>query len=77
MTYKVVVYHGYYGCGTGCCGHYMSVNEEDIGGMSFSHPYGTDPKEWALEFAKQRILSKFGPDHTVDLDWENCHVSED
>lgn len=80
MTYRVVVYHDSYGCDTGCCGHYVSVNDRDIGHIDFGHPYSDDPedfKKYAIELARDRVESEYGPGHTVDLDWENCRVSND
>ena len=71
---RVVVYHGGYGCDTGCCGHYVVLDEEEIErSWKFSHPYGQDH----LEFARQMIIDTFGEDHCHDLDWENCIISED
>lgn len=48
---RVVVYHSSYGCDTGCCGHFVSVIDDDLEdfgpwdehkqiGWVFSHPYG-------------------------------------
>lgn len=71
---KVVVYHQGYGCDTGCCGHVIEVNDEEVrGSFDFSHPYGADHLAWAKEFVRENLDEA----HAADLDWENCYVSED
>lgn len=70
---KVVVSHAGYGCDTGCCGHVIEVDGEEVGGFHFTHPYGEDP----LEFAKRLVADELGPEHVADLDWENCVVLDD
>ena len=70
---KVTVYHAYYGCDSGCCGH---VVETDDGTMRdefrFAHPYSDH-----FEFARSLIREVYGDEHVKDLDWENCYISED
>lgn len=70
---KIIVYHGGYGCDTGCCGHWVKVDGKDVGGFEFSHPYG----ENALEYAQQVVRERFGEDRVKDLDWDNCVIGED
>ena len=67
----VVVYHDYYGCETGCCGHRIEMAGRHK--FVFSHPY----KEDFLEWAKQLVMEQFGEAHVADLDWENCLVIDD
>lgn len=70
---KVVVYHAWYGCDTGCCGHgvYLFNNEpsnEDLDG----YPSGYDQEQFVFdhlskgddpdEFAKNLIKNAFGED---------------
>ncbi len=70
---KITVMHTFYGCDTGCCGHVIEVDGEELAGsFDFSHPYG-DP----IQYAKDLITEKMGPEHVADLDWENCEISED
>lgn len=70
---KVVVYHGAYGCDTGCCGHYVTVDGEHKG-FDFMHPYREDPKEYAVQVARQIL----GRDvHFEDLDWNECLILDD
>lgn len=73
----VVVAHSSYGCDTGCCGHYVEINGEQVGRFHFEHPYGEDAKTWATEFAREIVEEKFGKAHAFDLDWENSRVSDD
>jgi len=84
---KIIVWHEYYGCETGCCGHVIQMLEDDDPAISeeywlrdykysefaFYHPYGQDPLEWAKEWVKK----EFGEEHVADLDWENCRVITD
>lgn len=84
---KLLVYHGEYGCDTGCCGHWIARVSDDAkagnwgldqGSIEserfvFYHPYGEDFKSWARE----RVAEEFGEEHVADLDWENCVVIDD
>lgn len=69
----VRVYHDYYGCETGCCGHVVEVDGKREGRFSFDHPYGVDPRA----FAERLIREELGDDHVKDLDWANSEVSDD
>ena len=75
---KVIVYHGFYGCDTGCCGHVVEIHDDNgkilRNSFDFNHP---DKKEEYLEFAKEVIRNNFGEEHIKDLDWENCEISTD
>lgn len=68
---KVVVYHSYYGCDTGCCGHIVELGGKEE--FFFNHPWGEDFREWA----ERLVRDAFGADHVSDLDWDNCVVLED
>jgi hypothetical protein len=71
---RIVVSHAEYGCDTGCCGHIILIDGEEVGdSFEFAHPYGQDP----LEFAKQLVTKSLGAEHVADLDWDNCVVLED
>lgn len=74
---KIIVCHAYYGCDTGCCGHILKVDGEQISNsFTFSHPYiGTIGD--AREFAEDMVREHFGEEHIKDLDWENCVVLDD
>lgn len=70
---RVVVYHSYYGCDTGCCGHVIMVDGEQRGEFTFNHPDSDDPLQWAKDLVEEEL----GPEHVADLDWDNCYISED
>lgn len=81
---KVIVFHRGYGCETGCCGHAIEVDGEELAGsFTFSHPYGSynatmDERDSAFRaFAEELIVDHLGADHVADLDWENCIVTDD
>jgi len=79
-TIRVIVSHGGYGCDTGCCGHFVELEEtgERVGGFDFSHPgYRDDFEQWARELAQDAVTERFGADHVADLDWENSRVLSD
>ena len=76
---RILVRHAYYGCDTGCCGHVIEVEGEDIESLGtflsrfhFAHPYG-NPRA----FAERLIREELGEEHVKDLDWENCEVLDD
>ena len=73
----VIVYHGMYGCETGCCGHIVEL-QDDAGAVqssrfAFAHPWDTDP----IAFAKALVEEEFGAEHVRDLRWDLCAVSSD
>jgi hypothetical protein len=68
---KVVVYHAWYGCDTGCCGHVVELDGKEY--FDHSHPYSEDHRE----YAKQLVRDVWGEEHVADLDWENSLVTED
>jgi hypothetical protein len=72
LTVIIRVYHRYYGCDTGCCGHAIEVNGEESK-WDFSHDYDNDPRK----FAEDLISKHLGPEHVKDLDWENSVISDD
>jgi hypothetical protein len=69
---KVIVYHSFYGCETGCCGHVIEL-EDGRSKFEFCHPYGDSTKE----FAEELVRDAFGEEHVKDLDWDNCIISDD
>ena len=74
---RIRVLHGYYGCDTGCCGHYIEIDDDDAHErherFDFAHPHGEDHLEWAKQFVREQ----FGEEHVRDLDWENCEIYDD
>lgn len=75
---KIIVYHGGYGCDTGCCGHYVEVKTDGKSGSSgfvFDHP--DMEVESKRQFAERVISDQLGAEHIKDLDWDNCTVVDD
>lgn len=70
---KIVVYHAYYGCDTGCCGHTIEVEEAPHPRFRFTHPYGGDHRA----FAEDLIREEMGDEHVADLDWDNSYICDD
>lgn len=79
---KVIVYHRYFGCDTGCCGHAIKIDGKYIDdSFGFTHPYGIENdlelRSWAYMFAKEQLNDIYGKEHAFDLDWENCDIVDD
>lgn len=79
---KVRVYHEYYGCDTGCCGHIVEVTgdgEKERSHFDFGDaPYKATPEEekvWARELAEE-IIKKNWPECLDSIDWGTLDVSE-
>lgn len=78
-TVRVVVYHGSYGCDTGCCGHYVELDngQRVFDSWTFDHPGREDFRAWAIEYAQDAVRHAYGDDHVADLDWDNSFVVSD
>lgn len=81
---RIVIYHSYYGCDTGCCGHTVELTEDDgteKEEFTFSHPPYVPNKEDPLDvikaWARTLIEETFGKEHVEDLDWDNCVLVDD
>lgn len=62
---KIRVLHAYYGCDTGCCGHIIEIDDEEIGGsFEFGHP---ESKEELRQF----ILEHVPKECHANIDWES------
>lgn len=73
---KITVFHGFYGCDTGCCGHWVQIDDDWIGReFDFGHPKSSSLED-CIAFAKEAITEQFGEEHVKDLDWENCVVKD-
>jgi hypothetical protein len=75
MQNRIRVYHTTYGCDTGCCGHVIELNGRSVGDFEFSHPYGEDKKQWAVELTKVE-LEKYYPECLDSINWESIDYSE-
>lgn len=71
MACRVVVYHAYYGCDTGCCGHRIEVGDDESHKFAFDH---CDDDEDPFEFAKRLVTEEYGVAHVADLDWANSEI---
>ncbi len=68
---RIIVFHGEYGCDTGCCGHYVEIDGRET--FAFDHPKaGESP----LEFAQRLVTETAGAEHVADLDWDNCVIED-
>lgn len=70
---QVTVYHSFYGCDTGCCGHRFTIDGVEQRNFTFEHPQSN---ETPLEFAKRILERELGKEHCRDLDWDNAVVTE-
>lgn len=75
---KIRVYHGYYGCDTGCCGHWVEV-EGDSGGIydqfEFGHPGGIEDKKAYARELIEPILKRHYPQCIDTIDWDTIDIS--
>lgn len=64
---RIIIYHSGYGCETGCCGHYIEVDDKRVGDFNFSHP-DSNSDEDRRAFAEQLVTEQLGHEHVRDLD---------
>ena len=69
---RVVVYHGGFGCGTGCCGHWVSCGKSEK--FDFTHQEYRETRE---EFVERLVTEMWGAEHVADIDWSKCVVVDD
>lgn len=72
---KIRVYHGLYGCGTGCCGHWIELrDDEDTETLKqrfeFDHP---ESEEDALALA-QHVVKHRWPECYDTIDWSTIEI---
>lgn len=73
---KVRVYHDFYGCETGCCGHVVELEgHENRWLFEFTHPHGEEFRTFARELAEQKIGEEF-PECLDSIDWESLVFDE-
>ena len=67
---KIRVLHTYYGCETGCCGHILEVDDEELeGSFEFGHP--TDRDE-----LRDYILEHIPKECHDSIDWPSIEVDD-
>ena len=72
----ITVVHGGYGCDTGCCGHWVEVDGQNLRGINgfvFAH---LDVGEDVKDFVRHIVTKACGPEHVADIDWDHCIVSD-
>ncbi len=73
---RVIVLHDGYGCESGCCGHVVEIDDKQIGQFDFSHPKNRTPAV-IRDYIEMIVTEQAGAEHVVDIDWDNCIVSDD
>ena len=72
---RVIVYHGMYGCETGCCGHWVDLGDrKKLMFGHYGHYDGQEPAETSREYAERIIREMYGDEHVADLDWEHSKI---
>lgn len=69
--YKVRVYHSYYGCETGCCGHRIEISDNEVTEerFQFEHPrYKESDEDFARRLAEATIRY-YWPQCLETIDW--------
>jgi hypothetical protein len=77
---RIVVFHGYYGCDTGCCGHVIEM--DGVEEFKFEHPWidglqGVEREQAARQFIIDLVNKECGPGHADDIDFSACLLSDD
>jgi hypothetical protein len=75
---KVRVYHSYYGCETGCCGHIVEVEgkgEKFEFGCAYTEKTDEGRRKWARELAEQVIAEQW-PECLPSIDWDSMDATE-
>ena len=62
------VYHGYYGCATGCCGHVLEIDGEQVA-FDFLHEDGAN-----LDAIKAWVAKKIPPECLATIDWDSLEI---
>lgn len=73
---RIRVYHDFYGCETGCCGHTVELTTEDDKEQrlfDFEHPCEEGVKEWAKAFAQKCVRVHF-PECYESIDWGTVEI---
>ena len=67
---RVKVFHRLYGCDTGCCGHAIEVDDEEVeDSFRFWHP---DNRDDLIDFVKARIPKEcWGT-----IDWDSIEMPD-
>ena len=70
---RVTVYHGTYGCETGCCGHWLDVEETNKAYFVFDHP-DSDPSDRAamVAWAKEAFQGRIPDECLESIDWDSA-----
>ncbi len=70
---KLVIYHTYYGCDSGCCGHRVETKDGDPRkfAFTFDHARSESAEDKAL-FAAELV----GEGALKDVDWEASDVRD-
>lgn len=74
---RIVVLHQGYGCDTGCCGHVVEVDGEQVGSFDFGHPAYRATPDAVRDYIRDLVTEQYGAEHVADIDWDNCIVSFD
>ncbi len=76
----VRVYHDYYGCETGCCGHTVELTSpegDEKTSFRFTHPYSeaecADLAAWGRNLA-EKVIAREWPECIESIDWASLVV---
>lgn len=85
------MYHRFYGCDTGCCGHAVAIFDDewtlrqdfdpyfdaDTDRFDFDHPPFEASEAAKIAWAREFVRRELGEEHVADLDWDHCILSDD
>ena len=70
---RIVVLHRGYGCDTGCCGHVVELDGNEVGQFEFMHPENELP-DTIQQYIRDLVIDAVGEEHVADIDFEHCVV---
>lgn len=68
---KIRVLHSYYGCESGCCGHVVEIDGEQVGMFDFHHSAETE------EGLRELVLESVPKECHDSIDWSTLEPLPD
>jgi hypothetical protein len=79
---RILVYHGLYGCETGCCGHWVEVETEPGGtgtcysSFEFDHPDSDEDLRVYARGLAEDFLRRYHPECLASIDWSTLQITD-
>ena len=76
---KIIVYHGLYGCDTGCCGHWVEFYPDETDKCYSKFEFEHCDEDQKLEFARELaedFIAKHHPQCLSTIDWSTLQFQD-